>query len=174
MKIGVIMGCDHETDHQLSMLGLTQAGYLIQLAFAWFNHANSLKVLNNTVIFTTQLAYDLEPAMLAANYPNMNYEIPMEMIDRRWGYCGDDLPKKKSKARNLAKQICEFERDCVMVFAYFYGSKKEESNIKPFLDYWSIDVPQAWPQGNQPSLIRIDTDSKTVEIDFAPYPPQRK
>lgn len=167
MKIGIIQNCNHDSSHQLDMLGRTQAGYLIQLGLAWFSPLDKLDLVNKVVIFTTPSAYDLEPALLASNCPNLNYEIPIEMIDPRWGSCGDVLSSGESKSETLAKRIDEFEREHVLVFAFFYDND-DDSNVSRFLDYYKIEKQDKWPTVFQPALIRIDTDAKTIDYDFAP------
>lgn len=164
-QIALIFNCHYNSNYQLTMLGKTQAGYFIQLVLSWFNKTTMLDNLNDIVVFSTENANDLEPAMLIQNCTDENYVIMLQLIDRRWGNSGDKLPGNKSKAENLAIQINEFDRDCAVVFAYF----GDDFNVLPFLKYWGMPKPDTWPDVNTPALVRIDLELKTIEFDFAPF-----
>ncbi|MEI6040286.1 MAG: hypothetical protein WCP93_02970 [Candidatus Berkelbacteria bacterium] len=164
-KIALIFNCHNNSNDQLTKLGLIQAGYLIQLALGWFNETIKLNILNKVVVFSTERANDLEPAMLLQNCTDMNYVLPLQMIDRRWGSYGDDLTDGGSKAENLAIQIDEFNRDYAVVFAWF----SDDYNVMPFLNHWDIPKPNEWPTDSAPVLVCIDIETKSIGFAFAPF-----
>jgi len=165
-KIALIFGCD-KSRNELTMLGRTQAGYLIQLAFVWFDKGSWLKNLNGIVVFSTDWASDLESATMAQNCNSTADPLNLNMIDSGWNSGSSEQANGEHKAAILAKQVYVTPgRDCALVCAWF----GKEHHSEPFLNYFGINMPDEWPEVDAPVLVLIDVVEKTVEFKYAPFP----
>lgn len=165
-KIALIFGCEF-SGYELTMLGRTQAGCLIQSALAWFDKGTGLKNVNGIVVFSTNQASDLESAMLAQNCNTLNLSLQLNIIDSGWNSGSSELPDGEHKAAILAKQVFVTpRRDCALVCAWF----GKEHHAEPFLTYFGIKMPDEWPKVDRPVLVLIDIVEKTIDFKYAPFP----
>lgn len=153
MKIGLITNLDERAE-RLTGRGITQAGYLIQLALAWFG-LTGLELRNDVGVITTQKSEDLEAATLASS------------CSTGFGKGGLRIQWMPKDPAELVEMLTLNRKELFLAFAFFHP----DHNVASLLQAWNIPMPEEWPSVNQAVLVRIDTEAKTVEIDYAPFPP---
>lgn len=172
MKVGLIFGRD-DINHKPTAAGTVEAGYLILRAMAWFGRTGA-KVFQEIVVFSSGREEDITAATLAVGFPDGNHSIHLELLPNGWGFGGDVYGEPPvSKAKKLGERINAKKSPCVLVFGYFYWADRHdhEGNFNNLLAHWDIPLPEKEWKFNHPILVMIDTDAKTVEYDYAPYPP---
>ncbi len=169
MKIGLVLNPE-DRGGQLTPLGVTQAGFLIQLALAWFG-LKGLALRNGVWVFTSHKPEDLESATLARSAAALDHDgLWLDWLPSLWGHYSDANESGGSKAGELAEAIKASGKSCFLVCGFF----SLDYNVGPFLQAWGIPIPLEWPDVNQAALVRIDTEAKTIEFDRAPFPARER